>query len=822
MPRADGSVTPRWLGTIPSLGSLLGIVEQEEITESTEKDAQAARFAVGEFVEYHSASAGSWIPAKIVVVRDDGLYDLDCKQEVPPTKVRPATFAKPDFEVGASVEYLSDTQGVWIPARVKMYNAMAGTYDLDCKQHVPPRRIRLPAVSTRPPSPEEKQEEVSDSKDGIGMGSGETEEELGARVSHTSTCPVEHLLPQQDGPIQLIKVSRHGTSWHFELCPEAVKVLEACGQQQLAVCTVCGPYRTGKSYLLNLLLGRGRQGNSQFRVGSTTRACTDGLWMWGFGRVRGGDSPSLLFLDCEGFGSTESDKTRDAKLMSLCMQLSSVFLLNTKGVLSESLFGALSLVCNMAEHFEEQETSKPALLWVLRDFLLELMDDGGARLTPDEYLESTLHKKPPEGVDPQRSQAAREVRENLLKFFPHRQCATLCQPAIDEQQLRELPEVPFEKLRKEFRNAFQELQTRLFRLTDSPKTIGGQPLCVSQWTEMLRKLVRCLNEGQAMRVDDSWTQVEHSSCGDLVTELRERASSELQKVRKGGPFPIPGGRPLPVSDTVLVSSLKECRKAIREEFRSRAVGGELVKASYWKELKAALQEDEQLLRHLNAELAEASLRQAGADWAAWLSQDEASAADPQPESLLKAFGSELPAQPVARAAWDAVSSARMARLKADGMLEASKAQLKLVTEELESKAMLAAAASKQAMLAAEKSKLAEGEQLEKNRAMGQLQSQVEALQQQVRDFIERERTLKGDFIERERALKEQVLQAEQSLRKEQHERSEVGRESEQRIQELQSQVAELRSEVLQLQEWRHETSASPRDTTRPKCTCSIM
>ena len=23
--------------------------------------------------------------------------------------------------------------------------------------------------------------------------------------------------------------------------------------------------------------------------------------------------------DCEGFGSTESDKTRDAKLMSLCM-----------------------------------------------------------------------------------------------------------------------------------------------------------------------------------------------------------------------------------------------------------------------------------------------------------------------------------------------------------------------------------------------------------------------------------------------------------------------------------------------------------------------
>ena len=34
-----------------------------------------------------------------------------------------------------------------------------------------------------------------------------------------------------------------------------------------------------------------------------------------------------------------------------------------QGVLSESLFSALSLVCNMAEHFEGQEASKPALLW---------------------------------------------------------------------------------------------------------------------------------------------------------------------------------------------------------------------------------------------------------------------------------------------------------------------------------------------------------------------------------------------------------------------------------------------------------------------------
>lgn len=136
--------------------------------------------------------------------------------------------------------------------------------------------------------------------------------------------------------------------------------------------------------------------------------------------------------DCEGFGSTESDKTRDAKLMSLCMLFlglvngaptciyiyciwinmdqvkcpgflrsfcstprqahsrhshidfvifrDSCWILlafegmigdawmhvaraRPQGVLSEGLFNALSLVCNLATHVEqEQDTSKPALL----------------------------------------------------------------------------------------------------------------------------------------------------------------------------------------------------------------------------------------------------------------------------------------------------------------------------------------------------------------------------------------------------------------------------------------------------------------------------
>ena len=45
---------------------------------------------------------------------------------------------------------------------------------------------------------------------------------------------------------------------------------------KVAVICVAGLYRTGKSYLINRLLGR----QSGFDVGPTTNSCTKGLWIW--------------------------------------------------------------------------------------------------------------------------------------------------------------------------------------------------------------------------------------------------------------------------------------------------------------------------------------------------------------------------------------------------------------------------------------------------------------------------------------------------------------------------------------------------------------
>lgn len=45
---------------------------------------------------------------------------------------------------------------------------------------------------------------------------------------------------------------------------------------KVSVVAIAGPYRTGKSFLANRLLNQSKG----FEIGSTTQACTKGIWIW--------------------------------------------------------------------------------------------------------------------------------------------------------------------------------------------------------------------------------------------------------------------------------------------------------------------------------------------------------------------------------------------------------------------------------------------------------------------------------------------------------------------------------------------------------------
>ena len=124
---------------------------------------------------------------------------------------------------------------------------------------------------------------------------------------------------------------------------------------------MAGPYRTGKSFLLNRLLGR----QDGFEIGSTVQSCTKGLWIWGR-PIRVSEDMHAILIDTEGLGSCNRDQVIDIKIFSLAVLLSSYFIFNCMNAIDENALEALSLVCNLSKHIHIN--SKPSNLY--KDTLL--------------------------------------------------------------------------------------------------------------------------------------------------------------------------------------------------------------------------------------------------------------------------------------------------------------------------------------------------------------------------------------------------------------------------------------------------------------------
>ena len=126
----------------------------------------------------------------------------------------------------------------------------------------------------------------------------------------------------------------------FSVNHEAMSLIEMWDKsKKLAIFCIAGPYRSGKSYLANRILKQ----NSGFNIGSTTQACTKGIWMWDK-PVKVNDKVDAVLLDTEGLGSSERTTNTDIKIFSLSILLSSLFMYNCLGTISEYTLEDLDLV----------------------------------------------------------------------------------------------------------------------------------------------------------------------------------------------------------------------------------------------------------------------------------------------------------------------------------------------------------------------------------------------------------------------------------------------------------------------------------------------
>jgi hypothetical protein len=122
-----------------------------------------------------------------------------------------------------------------------------------------------------------------------------------------------------DEAIQLIEINDEGIC---KINKKAMSIIKAV-KTKLGVISVVGPYRTGKSFLMNRLLDQ----QDGFEIGPTVQSCTRGIWIWGR-PVKVSEDMHVLLMDTEGLGSCNRTHNIDIKIFTLSVLLSSMFIYN--------------------------------------------------------------------------------------------------------------------------------------------------------------------------------------------------------------------------------------------------------------------------------------------------------------------------------------------------------------------------------------------------------------------------------------------------------------------------------------------------------------
>jgi hypothetical protein len=342
---------------------------------------------------------------------------------------------------------------------------------------------------------------------------------------------------------------------------EALKFLESI-DQPLGVISAAGPYRTGKSFLLNRLL-KCKRGQG-FGVGITTRACTKGLWICTKTIMatseKGGQFPCIV-MDTEGIGATTAGGTHDTRIFCLALLLSSFFIYNSDGTIDERALSNLGLVANLSEQVrisqteedQEEEAKKselgqhyfPDFLWIVRNFGLIPTNEKGERITPKEYLDSALEntvvgdKQKLSDVDRASLEEKNRLRDTLKSFFPFekRDCATLVRPVIEEEDLQSLDIKEDKELRPEFNKQINDIFAGITSRV-KPKMAMGKPINGKLLAALCKSYCSAMNSGTAPVIKDHWVMLCELQGKDAVEKsLKEWQDTISGMLSDQGPFP---------------------------------------------------------------------------------------------------------------------------------------------------------------------------------------------------------------------------------------------------------------------------------------------
>ena len=335
-------------------------------------------------------------------------------------------------------------------------------------------------------------------------------------------------------PLQLVKI----VNKKFEIVPETINFIKENIEGGLSFCSIVGKYRSGKSFLMNKLLDLKK--SQGFAVSPTLNSCTRGIWIWSKPIYIPRDNLHIIFIDTEGLDSVDRDIDNDTKLFALTVLLSSYFIYNSIGAIDENSIQSLALISHLIKTISIDENQKivneyqlsqyaPHLLWILRDFVLEIRDTRGRPVSSSQYLESALTDIPMNQGGTRDLQKSNLVRQNILNFFRYRDCITLIRPVNDENDLRNIQSLSDDNIRPEFITQLHSIRDKIYK-NCVQKTINGIGLTGVNLNTFINQFVDNFNKGKVPAINTAWRALVDNDCNQHYNQAIEFHNTEIKKI----------------------------------------------------------------------------------------------------------------------------------------------------------------------------------------------------------------------------------------------------------------------------------------------------
>ncbi|CAA6653677.1 unnamed protein product [Spirodela intermedia] len=258
----------------------------------------------------------------------------------------------------------------------------------------------------------------------------------------------------------------------------------------IAAVAVIGPYRSGKSFLLNQLLSLSC--DEGFGVGHMRDTKTKGIWVWGdpLELVIDGVKTSVIYLDTEGFESIGKSNVYDDRIFALATVLSSVLIYNLPETVREADISRLSFAVELAEEFygrvKGQDVAfEPAkLLWLIqRDFL--------QGKSVQEMVTDALQEVPNPNDDKNIDQV-NQIRKSLAAMGDNSTAFSLPQPHLQRTKLCDMKDGDLDPSYVRKKEQLKGLVTSIIR----PKVVQRKMLNGKEFVSFLEQILDALNKGE--------------------------------------------------------------------------------------------------------------------------------------------------------------------------------------------------------------------------------------------------------------------------------------------------------------------------------------